>query len=221
MIGKNNKFFNMKGEEENFWPSFTDLLSVIILVILLFLVVNIISYTYKINRMRGIKKEIINELKHTLAESGIDVDVDKETGAIVFKEKVLFEIDKAKIKPKFKRTLDKFVPKYVEVLLKDETRKYISQIIIEGHTDATGGYMHNLKLAQDRAYSVVEYILGSEVPKYKHRDLLKDYMTISGIPETGSANQKGNRQQRRVEFQFRLKDKSYFQNIFNKITGSN
>ena len=46
------------------------------------------------------------------------------------------------------------------MLLSDEFRSYVAEIIIEGHTDSNGTYLHNLQLSQERALSVANYVLG-------------------------------------------------------------
>lgn len=46
-----------------------------------------------------------------------------------------------------------------DVLLQDQFRDYIAEIIIEGHTDTSGSYQHNMDLSSDRASSVARYIL--------------------------------------------------------------
>lgn len=56
------------------------------------------------------------------------------------------------------------MPKYLDILLKSGYEEYIAEIIIEGHTDRDGSYMYNMKLSQERAYSVAEYILSDDFP---------------------------------------------------------
>jgi ATP-dependent Clp protease ATP-binding subunit ClpX len=46
--------------------------------------------------------------------------------------------------------------------MSDEYSKYVSQIIIEGHTDTSGSFVSNAQLSQNRALSVLEYIMSSE-----------------------------------------------------------
>ena len=42
-------------------------------------------------------------------------------------------------------TINQFLPKYCSVLLRDDYREYVSEIIIEGHTDTNGSYIYNLR----------------------------------------------------------------------------
>ena len=52
-----------------------------------------------------------------------------------------------------------------DVLFSDEYRDYVSEIIIEGHTDSVGSYIDNLLLSQQRAYNVASYVLADD---YSH-----------------------------------------------------
>lgn len=227
MLSQERNLLNTQENEENFWPTFTDLLSVIILIILLVLV----SYIFvaqistrktqevqqmintRIDEIIGFREKIARDLSQKFADSRLAINLDEDTGAITFSGEVLFETDSAVIKPQFKRMLEEFIPKYVEVLLDGEYRDNISQIIVEGHTDDRGSYMYNLDLSQRRALNVVKYILSDEFPDFKYKEELKNYITANGKSESvlirnkdGSINRKKSR---RVEIKFNIKDQ-YF-----------
>ena len=224
MLGQERKLLNIQDGEENFWPTFTDLLSVIILVILLVLVAYIFiaqistqktrevqqMINLQIDEIIGLREKIAGDLKQEFTDSSLAIDLDEETGAIVFRGEILFATESALIRPDFKQMLQEIVPRYVEVLLADEHKSHISQIIIEGHTDDRGDYMYNLDLSQRRAFNVVKYILGDEFPDFKHKEELKYYLTASGKSESsliknrdGSVNREKSR---RVEIKFTFKD---------------
>ena len=224
MLGQERKLLNFKEGEENFWPTFTDLLSVIILVILLVLV----SYIFvaqistqktrevqqminaQIDEIIGFREKIARDLRHEFADSRLAINLDEETGAISFSDEILFETESAVIRPEFKKMLKEIIPRYVEVLLQDEHKGNISQIIVEGHTDDRGDYMYNLDLSQRRAFNVVKFILGKDFPDFKHKEELKYYLTASGKSESilikdsdGAVNRAKSR---RVEIKFNIKD---------------
>lgn len=235
MYDHGNNLLNLQEEKENFWPTFTDLLSVIILVILLVLV----SYIFlaqinthkaqeiqkmineRIDEIIGFREKIARNLNKKFSSSQLAIDVDEKTGAIIFSGEVLFETDSARIQPEFKHMLKEFIPKYVDVLLDKKYRQHISQIIIEGHTDDKGSYMYNLDLSQRRAFNVVKYILGSNFSDFKYKDRLKDYITANGKSESvliknedGSVNRKKSR---RVVFKFNLTDKYLINKMKNVV----
>ncbi|MFP4015501.1 MAG: OmpA family protein [Halanaerobiales bacterium] len=231
MLGQNRNILNLQDSEENFWPTFTDLLSVIILVILLVLV----SYIFvaqvtthethearqlmkdmiknRIDEVVGFRETIVRELSDKFRSSDLTINFDENTGAISFSGEVLFETGSARIRPEFKRMLKDFIPEYVGVLLDERNKNNISQIIIEGHTDDTGSYMTNLDLSQRRAANVVKFILSQDFPDFEHKEELKHYLTANGKSESNLIyNENGsiNRQRsRRVEIKFNLKDQ-YF-----------
>lgn len=234
MLGQERNIFNLQDSEENFWPTFTDLLSVIILVILLVLV----SYIFvaqvttketkevqqmissRIDEIIGFREKIARDLSKKFVDSRLAIDVDETTGAISFSGEVLFETGSAVIRPEFKNELKRFIPKYVEVLLDKKHRDNISQIIIEGHTDDTGKYLYNLDLSQRRAANVVKFILSEQFPEFKYKDLLKYYITANGKSESRLIkNQDGSIdrvQSRRVEIKFNITDQ-YFINKMKEI----
>ena len=228
---RKSRLLDLKDNEENFWPTFTDLLSVIILVILLVF----ISYTFvaqfstkqtqeiqqminqRIDEIIGFREKIASDLKEEFDNSQLNIDVDEKTGAIIFSGGVLFETNSAEIRAEFKRMLRQFIPRYVDVLLAADHRDNISQIIIEGHTDDRGKYMYNLDLSQQRAFNVVKYILSDEFTDFKHKDLFKKYITANGKSESvlirNDDNSINREKSRRVEFKFNLKDR----HLINKM----
>jgi outer membrane protein OmpA-like peptidoglycan-associated protein len=71
---------------------------------------------------------------------------------VTFDSGILFDIDKAALRPASQIELQKMA-----VVL----NKYAdTDILIEGHTDATGSEEHNLTLSRERAQSVSNYLAG-------------------------------------------------------------
>ena len=165
----------------------------------------------QIDALIGIRPRIITALSSALSSANLSATVDNSTGDIVLDSSVLFDTGKSEIRAEGKALLDRFVPVYLNVLLRDEYSAYLGEIIIEGYTDSTGDYYNNLKLSQDRALSVATYILKMPSLTTRQRDLLKSgLLTITGRGATGLIyDQYGNEDKeasRRVEFHFSLKD---------------
>jgi len=156
-----------------------------------------------------IKKLLISRLLKELSE--FDVDVDPDTGVIRVTEGILFDFARAELKQAGRVFLRQFVPKYVEILFSDAlVKEHIAQVIIEGHTDNVGGYEYNLRLSLRRANSVAAHLFTAEFGAFRYADELKRLLSANGRSFVQSiapnATPDGRAQNRRVEFQFRLRD---------------
>lgn len=166
----------------------------------------------QLDELVGVRKRIIAELADTLDASNISATVDPHTGAITLDSSILFDSSDSALTPAGKRMIDRFLPVYLDVLLSDEYRGNVSEIIIEGHTDSVGSYMSNLELSQNRALAVASYVLSDEYIgiSAEYKTYLRSIMTANGRSESNliyDENGVENRDaSRRVEFKFRLHD---------------
>ena len=78
---------------------------------------------------------------------------------------MLFSTGQYRLTDEGRARINAFLPVYLNVLFSDEYRPYISEIIIEGHTDSLGGYIQNLELSQQRAGAVAAYVLRRDQPR--------------------------------------------------------
>lgn len=170
----------------------------------------------QLEQMVGVKAQIVQSLSNALRANSVDVSVDDQTGAIRLPSEMLFAQDSNALSNEGKRYLDRFLPVYMSVLLSDEFRPYIAEIIIEGHTDSRGSYIYNLGLSQARALSVAEYVLEDRYIRDTLRladgnaNALRALITASGrsfsAPILNFAGEEDQDASRRVEIKFRLKD---------------
>ncbi len=166
----------------------------------------------KLDNIIGVRAELVEELKKEFANSALKVSVDPKTGAITFDSSVLFDYNKTELKDSGKKFLADFLPRYANVLLNPKYKDYISEILIEGHTDTDGDYLFNLELSQKRAYSVAEFCLDndSDILNQRQRDALRELVSATGRsysnPVYGSDGEVDKDASRRVEFLFRLTD---------------
>jgi outer membrane protein OmpA-like peptidoglycan-associated protein len=229
---KNERYESKYHEEDSshFWMSYSDLMSALLLMFALLLMVTIFDSKsaaeekdQMIENVIGVKMKIIKELEKEFSDSNLAMEVDPQTGAIRFSGGVFFETDSAKVSVEGKKNLQEFIPKYISILLSDQFRDEVSQIIVEGHTDDQGTYLYNLDLSQARATSVVKEIYGEGFTNFAHKEELKKVITSNGrsfsvpIIENGKINKEKSR---RVEFQFRLKDEEVIKEI-QKLVNKN
>ena len=114
---------------------------------------------------------------------------------ITFESGLLFDVDKAALKPASEESLGN-----LSVIL----NKYKdTEILLEGHTDATGGEEHNLELSRSRAQSVAVYLESQQV--------LPTRFTMMGYgeaqPISSNDTSAGRAENRRVEVAIFANDK--------------
>lgn len=165
----------------------------------------------------GIRTDIIGELQTRFSNSSMKVDA--QTGSITFSSDVLFRYNSATLTPESKTTLKEIIPMYLGVLLQENFRSYIAEIIIEGHTDTDGDYQSNMTLSYNRANSVAKFCLdeanGLTGPQI---DTLQKLMTVNGRSFSNPIYQANSAEvdmaaSRRVEIKFRLKEEEMIEKI--------
>ena len=166
----------------------------------------------EIDKLIGLRSRIIEELRDELRRENLDAVVDRNTGAIAFTGAVLFDTNRNELKDSGKALLNAFLPVYIRTLMSDENEGYVGEIIIEGHTDTSGSYLHNLALSQERALAVAEYCLGPEMTELTsaEKQMLQRILTANGrsyadpvYKADGTVDMEASR---RVVFKFRMKD---------------
>ena len=135
---------------------------------------------------------------------------------------VMFDYNTAELTEEGMAVLDQVLPVYCQVLMKEEYKDYLAEIIIDGYTDTTGDYAYNLSLSQQRSLAVAQYLLSIEdnfLSSTQEEDL-KQVLTVNGhsmsnpiLDADGNVDMDASR---RVEVKFRLKDDEMIDEL-NKI----
>lgn len=225
MNNRYKRLFEANDHEGEFWPSFTDMLAAILLVMLLLLTVYIDrvyadymkqkeqaeEYRQQIEELQGVSQELIEKLITQFSDKGLDIEVDPKTGAIEFNSEFLFDYDSAKMSRSFKGQLQEIMPLYFSIIYSEEFRDHIAEVIVEGHTDDDGDYLYNLDLSQRRAHNVVSYILSEEFGTYENKNLVMKDITANGRSYSepkyvGDTKEVDDDKSRRVEINYRLRN---------------
>ena len=113
-----------------------------------------------------------------------------ENNKIVISEKIQFDFNKATIKPESDSLMEEIIK-----VLKDAP--HIKKVAIEGHTSGEGKDKYNLKLSDQRAKAVMDYLVSKGA-------LPKEMFTAKGFGETkmiaDESTEEGREKNRRVEF---------------------
>jgi chemotaxis protein MotB len=108
---------------------------------------------------------------------------------------------------------------YLDVLFSEEYRSYVSEILIEGHTDSLGTYLDNLALSQQRALAVASYVLDDDYRGISadQKRQLRAVVTANGRsfsdPVLDANGFEDMDASRRVVFKFRLTDEQMIQQL--------
>lgn len=115
--------------------------------------------------------------------------VEVKQDRIQINDKILFDVDKATIKPESHDLLN-------EIVRVIQQNPHIKKLSIEGHTDSDGSDKHNQKLSDARAASVRQYLVD--------HGITADKLTSAGFGESkpiaSNDTADGKEKNRRVEF---------------------
>jgi outer membrane protein OmpA-like peptidoglycan-associated protein len=140
-----------------------------------------------------------------------------------------FGFDRYDVPPPGKGFLQKIIPKMASTLCSDEFHSDMESVVIEGHTDSSGGDEHNLQLSQNRSLQValeslrsLEAQLPAETAPGETRKCFQKLLSATG---RGSVelirDQNGNEdsgRSRRVIFKIRVR--SLEQRAIKEVIGN-
>nr|WP_088310542.1 OmpA family protein [Novosphingobium sp. B 225] len=131
----------------------------------------------------------IKTLKEQTAGSGVDVtETDNGTAILVnLPDGVTFDVGSASLRPEFRATLDK-----VAQSLKDYPDSLVD---VYGHTDSTGSDAFNQTLSENRARTVMNYLVTQGVPAAR----LRSQGFGETMPVADNTTPEGRAKNRRVE----------------------
>lgn len=228
--------------KSGFWISYADMMTFLMLIFLFISISFIKSVRDKQKKDEKIVKEfqetqvqLLKELqslfKKEFASDSSIFRLDSANLSIRFvNEDVLFDYNQSELKPRFKEILNDFIPKFFNIILKQEYHDKIAEIRIEGHTDSKGDYLYNLKLSQERARSVLTYVRNNFYEKYNdnQKKILDFWITANGY-SYGRTLDKNNHltylskltpddeKSRRVEFRIVTSTDSLYKELLRRI----
>jgi outer membrane protein OmpA-like peptidoglycan-associated protein len=131
----------------------------------------------------------IKELKEQTAGSGVDVTETDNGQAILVNlpDGVTFDVGSATLNPTFRTTLDKVAESLIQ---------YPNSLVdVYGHTDSTGSDAFNQTLSENRARTVMNYLMSRGVPAAR----LKSQGFGETMPVASNDTPEGRAKNRRVE----------------------
>ena len=157
-------------------------------------------------RLAEYKASLLADLSIAFQTSGLSVTVDSTTGEIMIDSAILFGYNEDGVSDLGKAMLDRFLLVYTSVIFSEKYEGFISEILVEGHTDTSGDYNYNLDLSQRRADNVAGYCTGSSAISDDARTALGQLLTPVGrsydLPVYDANGNVDMDASRRVSFRF-------------------
>ena len=166
----------------------------------------------RIDKIIGVKAEVVASLQQEFANNNVNVNIDSKTGALTLDANVMFAVDEAELTSEGEAALRQVLPIYCKVLLQEDHLPYLAEIIIDGYTDTDGDYGYNLYVSQQRSLAVAQFLIDNQWDFLNEGEIadLEQYLTVNGHSEASPVlDADGNVDKdasRRVEVKFRLKD---------------
>lgn len=228
--------------KQNVWLHVSDLMTGL-MIIFLFVAV---AYIRKVQQSTNVLSDYV-ETKDKLHDKLVkefagdtakwEMNIGKDLSMKFRNPTTLFKSGSDEITPEFCFILDKFIPRYFNILLNDELKSNIQEIRVEGHTDDVpypqlnkDPYLANVILSQRRALSVLAYI--RKMPfftnlKEKDKKILEYWITANGLSFGRSLDKDGmetflsgngidKKKSRRVEFRIVTTGDKVLENFVNK-----
>lgn len=211
----------MQQDDKTDWLPISDLMSGLMLIFMLIAILfarSIINKkqddTAQCNKIyTALYNAFENDFKIWNAELKNDLTVRFNTYQDITYEtpRVLFAKGESAITPYFQNILQQFYPKYITILKQQhDTGNTIQSLRIEGHTSSVWGdlspqsaYFANMKLSQDRARKILQFVLEDSMRHSKHKAWTQKLTTANGLSSNKILYTDGvedKNRSRRVEF---------------------
>ncbi len=218
---KSKKSFSDSGSQNEFyWPSFTDMMAMAVLVMLFITLIAFVQAIYEayeqtevrqeLRKTADIKKHISDRIEKKLEENvGKDKIIRGPNNTISIEGDILFPTGSAEINPAGKQILSSLSHALVEIIEDQEMNQYLYIILVEGHTDTVP--YDNWTLSAERAVAVVKYLMKSN-PQLQQKDYAK-YLAATGYSEykpiISGTSAEAMAKNRRISFQIILDDQKW------------
>ncbi|WP_273850883.1 OmpA/MotB family protein [Guptibacillus spartinae] len=212
--------FQIQGDEEHYWPSFADMMAMIVLVMLFIAIIAFVQMIYdaydqtvmkqELAKVADVKKHISDLIEKQLEENvGKDKVVRGPNNTISVEGDILFDTGSAEISPKGKKVLNDLADVFANLIDEEDISQYLYIILIEGHTDKVP--YDNWKLSADRSVAVVKELMKAN-PKLNSPEYAK-YLAATGYSEYKPIVEEDSKEayekNRRISFQIILDDEKW------------
>jgi chromosome segregation ATPase len=143
------------------------------------------------------RKRIAGSIANNLRASGVEVDINPETGNITLRmdDSFYFKNNSYELRDEAKQKISRIMPVYAQSLLgTPRIANRIEKILVTGYASpkfnktyvdpaqAVGEpYEYNLDLSLNRAREIVAYMFGTEISQYPYKDQMRGMVNVAGM----------------------------------------
>lgn len=193
----------MRRDDGTIWQSISDMMTGLMMIFLFVCMGFLFQMKETVSRYEQVKNQIhqdlIKEFKpEDMARLGARID-EEDLRVVFISPAVFFAAGDSTVNPHFKTVLADFFPRYVKVL--EKYRDEIVEVRIEGNAslewsgdvNSNDAYFYNMKLSQDRAFNVLQYIFTlNTLQTPDKRQWLVDKLRANGASFSKANNQNAN-----------------------------
>jgi len=140
--------------ERPFWISYADLMTAMMVLFLSAMAVTIAAVTRKVTAPAEQRSQDIAQICSNIKQGlgGVpSLKVDCVNDRISFGDAGRFATNNYRLPPEANQALATLVPVVLKAADGPLGRKWLKQVVVEGHTDMVGGYLYNLHLSTERS----------------------------------------------------------------------
>lgn len=177
-----------KKQSESIWTSISDLMTGLMVIFLFVCIGFLYQLKETVNEYDRVRNMIHQDLLKEFNpedRARMGARIDEDLRVIFVAQEVFFDVGDSTVKPEFQNTLTEFFPRYVKVL-----EKYSDEIVevrIEGNAsreyngdvNSNAAYFYNMKLSQERAFNVLQYVFSLNSMQEK-RQWMVDKLRANG-----------------------------------------
>lgn len=197
-------------EDDEQWAPISDLMAVLMLVFMFIAIMYVRAVVNQEEVFQAECDKIYRELKaefHNDFQSW-DVELLRDLTIRFRNPEILFSAGSDAIADRFRFILEEFFPRYMDIAANHQ--QDIREVRIEGHTssefegalDEDDAYILNMKLSQDRAYSILRFVMGlgqAEIYEWARPLIMANGLSSSHLVFDSDGREDKGRS-RRVEF---------------------
>jgi outer membrane protein OmpA-like peptidoglycan-associated protein len=223
--------------QEDHWIPLSDLMTGLMMVFMLVAIMFMLQLQVRENKIKDmgqkysdLRAQLCQDLRSKLKDDLANWKWDPSCSLSLrfLDPDAQFDTGSAVLKPKFRTTLDDFVPRYVEILRSEKYRDVIEEVRIEGHTSSLwqgrrdeSAYYKNMELSQNRSRAVLEYAF--KIPSIRdYLYWLVPLVTANGLSSSksilGDDGNEDTARSQRVEFKVRTKAETRLEEILKTLS---